>query len=128
MSARKREWEVYSTFSIKKRIEEMGEEPSWSDTKKYGDDKDQLMLNRTEQQSVKDAIEDLKKSPDQGKDLKALGLKSIRAANGKVRVHFIIDNIKRNIHIKEIEFRAKLYQPVNEYFLLIGDDLHLLNE
>lgn len=103
----------------------MGQEPPWAEIKKYGGNKEQLMLTMNEQQDVWDAIQDLKKIPEQGKDLKLLGLKSIRSANKKVRVHFTINKLKKNIYITRIEFRAKLYHPINEYFDLIGDDLYL---
>lgn len=128
MSRHNREWQIFSNFSVKKRIEEMGDAPSWADIKKYGNNKEQLMLTIDEQQDVQNAIDNLLIFPEQGKDLKLLGLKSIRAAHKKVRVHYTIDEWKKNIHITRIEFRAKLYQPIDEYFDLIGDDLYLLLE
>ena len=63
MSRLRREWEIFSNFSIKKRIEEMAQEPSWG---KYGGDKEQLMPTMNEQQDVWDAIVDLKQFPERG--------------------------------------------------------------
>ena len=124
----KETWETGSRFTVDRRIDEMGEQPSWKDINLYGVDKEDLMLTSDEQEEAKNDIKNLKITPYPSKVLKNLGLRSIRTANEKVRVHFKIDEQRKIVTIKEIEFRAKLYRPFKECLELVGDELFLLCE
>ena len=125
-SKKRQQWTVDAAFNISERLNEMMEEPTPIDLKKYGVDRSRLMLDEEERQEVWEAVENLKKSPENvGKRLKKDGnveVRRIRAANDKVRIIYKIKKVKKRVIIKVIEFRPKIfYKKILENMRLTPD-------